>query len=260
MGSRYNKFTSVRYHDVFNFKLTKTEIIKWKYKKNNEEVSGIKNKNRIKNEYYSRKKIIIAKNVSKLLSKIPTVKFVGITGSLAMMNASKDGDIDLMIITTAGKLWVTRLISYLFIYLFGFNIRKPNDNFEKDRLCLNLWLDDSDLIWDKIDRNLYTAHEIAQIVPLVNKDNIYEKFLYLNRWILNFWPNAVAVQSTQYIVHRQQKLSTKYYVLGTIFEKLAYNIQYWYMRNKITREIITPTRAIFHPNNWGKTIIDKLST
>ena len=60
-----------------------------------------------------------------------------------------------------------------------------------------MWLDESDMVWQRKDRNIYTAHEIAQIVPLINKDKTYEKFLSHNRWILDFWPNAVKIRKLQ---------------------------------------------------------------
>ena len=31
------------------------------------------------------------------------------------------------------------------------------------------------------------------------------------------------------------------------------------MKPKITREVVTPTRAIFHPNDWGKKVLTILS-
>lgn len=256
MELKSNKFTSVRYHDLFDYKLTKEELVKWQYKKEKPSIAGItsiKSKKRLEREKYSEKKLIIARNASKLISKIPTVKFVGITGALAMNNANKDDDIDLIIITKNNTLWLTRLCVYCLLHTTSYILRKPRVKNERDALCLNMWLDEEDMIWDKSDRNLYTAHEIAQIVPLVNKSNAYEKFLYKNKWILDFWPNATVVQ-------KFESPGTKHCALCTILETIAFWPQYLYMKNKITREVITPTRAIFHPNDWGKIVLSKLTS
>ena len=124
-----------------------------------------------------------------------------------------------------------------------------------------MWLDESDLIWDKADRNIYTAHEIAQIVPLINKDNVYEKFLYLNKWILLYWPNSVKIKDLGSKMYDAKNLiSYILYLITRLLENVTYRLQYQYMKSKITREIITPTRAIFHPNDWGKVVIKKLSS
>jgi D-beta-D-heptose 7-phosphate kinase/D-beta-D-heptose 1-phosphate adenosyltransferase len=263
MELRSSKDTSIRYHNIFDYKLTKKELVRWQYKSQKIGVSKawptslVKNKSRLQREKYSIKKLKIAKKAAKLLSKISTVKFIGITGALAMNNAGKNSDIDLMMVTKKDTLWLTRLISYVFIWVFGFKTRKPENKDQKNALCLNMWMDESDLIWDKKDRNIYTAHEIAQIVPIVNKDKIYEKFLCQNRWILNYWPNAVKINNPFQGENCKLKIVNSD-LRFNILEKIAYIFQYRYMKAKMTREVVTPTRAIFHPNDWGKMVLKKL--
>lgn len=276
MESASNK-TSLFYHNIFSYPLTDEDLKKWgvgrkfiinnfqfsiKHKANFQFINGRQNivNTRIQNEKSSKKKLIIAKEAAKTISKVPTVLFVGITGSLAMMNADKNSDIDLLIITKANTLWITRLLSYAVIWLNGYKTRKPEQKDEKDKLCLNMWLDESDLVWEEKDRNLYTAHEIAQIVPLVNRESVYERFLFLNNWILNYWPKSVRISSKQHVVSSKQKsiLHSTFYILQAAFEKLSYIAQYQYMKSKISREVATPTRAIFHKNDWGKKILTTL--
>ena len=93
-------------------------------------------------------------------------------------NNLKNSDIDLLIITRKNMLWTTRALVYGVLKVMGYQLRKPEQKSEKDKLCLNMWLDETSLVWDRKDRNIYTGHEIAQIVPLINKKNIYEKFLF----------------------------------------------------------------------------------
>lgn len=247
------KNISVRYHNIFDYKLTKDEAVKWQYKKQRTVVSGIKNKSRLQREKYSEKKLEIAKRASKLISKVPTVLFVGITGSLAMMNASKNSDIDLIVITKSNFLWTTRFLVYFLVLVSGFSLRKPDQKNEKDKLCLNMWLDQTSLVWEKKDRNIYTAHEIAQIVPLVNKENIYEIFLSRNKWALDYWPNVVSIKKG---IYHNQKSKHK----TNVVERLLFFVQFQYMKNKITTEIVTRNKAIFHKNNWGKVVISKLAS
>ena len=206
MESKSNNFSSVKYHDIFDYKLTKEELVKWQYKNLKEITSGHKNKSRLQNETYSKTKLVVAKKVAKLLSKIPSVKFVGITGALAMNNAGKNSDIDLMIITSKNRLWLTRFCVYCLLHTTYYILRKPRVKNERDALCLNLWLDEQDLVWPKKDRNIYTAHEIAQVVPLVNRNKTYERFLCQNKWILDFWPNSTKISSKQYVVSSMQNL------------------------------------------------------
>lgn len=268
---------SVVYHSFFDYPMNFSDLIRWMpYKSLNIDIGmrpvvskrgfsyltgceGLIYK-RLLRKRISGKKIEIAKKASRILSLIPTVKMVAITGSLAMENASDESDIDLMIITKKGSLWVTRLFTYSLIRLFGLKTRKPNDNNQKDKLCLNMWLDESSLVWK--ERNIYTAHEIAQIVPLVNKNSVYERFLSKNKWILNYWPNSVKLQDTKILRYKDTRgnflVSSIKYLISNPFEQLAYQLQKSYMKRKVTREIITPTRAIFHPYDWGKVVLERL--
>jgi predicted nucleotidyltransferase len=262
---------AVYYHNIFDFPLSLQELIKWKA---NEELGYLDEKaiiqksgyfyveggdglvyKRMLRERISAKKTLIAKKASRLISLLPTVKMVAITGSLAMKNSSSESDIDLMVITKGGTLWLTRLITYTLLKLTNFSVRKPGDSNEKDRLCLNIWLDEYDLLWNKGSRNLYTAHEIAQIYPLANKSKIYEKFLYKNRWILDYWPNAVKIGKLK---SRDKKSSPLEKVLLP-FEKAAYKFQVNHMRGKKTREVVAKTRALFHPQDWGSIVLNRLS-
>ena len=272
---------SVLYHNIFEYPLSSDDLIKWITSK--KAVIGVKDSLNIKDKnghYYlegqekliykqalrkkiSSKKMNIAKKSAKLLSYIPGILMVGVTGSLAMENSASESDIDLMVITKKDSLWTTRLLSYLVLSTKYFALRRPFDRNQKDKLCLNMWLDERDLIWKTTDRNLYTAHEIAQVIPLVNKDKTYEKFLGCNRWILDFWPNAVKRMYMEYGISYIAKPKGKYSIFNILYsfiEKLAYFLQLNYMKNKITRETVTKTRALFHPQDWGKVVMRRLAS
>ncbi len=269
-----SKILSLIYHNLFDYPLTAQELTLWQlapriptksgkvgthisktqgffHLKGREDLVSL----RLKREKYSSKKLRLAQASSNLLSKIPTILFVGITGSLAMKNARKNSDIDLMIITQKGTLWSTRLTIYVILYTLYFlghkdlSLRKPKTKLEKNKLCLNIWLDESDLVIS--DQNIYTAHEIAQIVPLVNKNKTYERFIYKNKWVVSYWPSSVKITKVNLSVVSP---------ISLIFpiEKLSFWLQRQYMKPKRTREIITPTRAFFHPHDWSSKVLKYL--
>lgn len=253
MELRSNDNIATRYHKIFDYKLTKEEAVKWQYKNQKVVVNGKKSARQLQREKYSKKKRKIAENASNVISILPTVLFVGITGSLAMNNTNKDSDIDLLIVTKKDTLWLTRPLVYFLLLISNFKIRKPNTKDEKDKLCLNMWFDETGLIWNKKERNIFTAHEMAQIVALVNKNKTYERILFLNKWVLDYWPNAVKIENIKY-----KNSKSKENKMLKIIENLFFKIQYLYMRRKITHEVITPTIAIFHPNDWGKKVIESI--
>ncbi|MEK7497979.1 MAG: nucleotidyltransferase domain-containing protein [Patescibacteria group bacterium] len=249
---------SIIYHSFFDYSLNGKDLIRW--------VAGPKTVSEIKitkvklpkensNKKFSEKKIKIARKAASVLSKIENIKLVAITGSLAMDNAKENSDIDLMIITKKGTLWTTRLLSYFWLRLSNLPLRKTGDKNEKDKLCLNMWLDEGDLSIQK--RNAFMAHEIAQIIPLVNKNKCYERFLWENKWLLDFWPKSVSIKNYELRIKNRHIIHNSLFIIHAI-ERFAYWLQYFYMRPKITREIVTATRAFFHPLDGSAYVEKKL--
>lgn len=267
------EISSLIYHDIFDYPLTPLELIRWTAGKEvnfkDLENSKISTKNgflflngkegstlkRLMRKRISKRKLGKAKKAAKILSLLPTVKMVAVTGALAMNNANEESDIDFLTITKRGSLWTTRLLAMTLLKVFGIPRRKYGEKSTKDKLCLNIWLDENDLAWSKKSRNIYTSHEISQIIPLINKDQIYEKFLSKNTWITDYWPNATSVKAGK---EKKRKRREKRRMVIRFIEPLARKSQYWYMKDKITRETVTPTCALFHPVDLASFISLKL--
>ena len=268
---------SVKYHDIFDYPLTDLEMFKWTAgPKTTTGVSRVETGSKLGFNFVSGKsasvfkrllrkrisarKMRLARKAADVIALIPTVKMVGITGALAMENATKESDIDLITITKQNTLWLTRLATMVLLKVAGIKTRRFGDKNEEDKLCLNMWLDETDLIFRK--RNVYTAHELAQIVPLVNKDGTYEMFIEKNNWIKDYWPNAIRGANFSRSTkkgHASIKVLSKIsdLVLKPL-ELLSWKLQLWYMNKKITREVVTKTRELSHPYDWGAFVTKKL--
>lgn len=260
-------FATLAYHDIFDFPLTKEEIVRWQTSlKSQKTIRQIKHKSgfyflagreilatkRKFRESVSKKKLSYAKKVAKVLSHIPTIQMIGITGSLAMMNADNSSDVDFMIITKKNTLWTTRLLTLATLKLKGFSTRRFGDKNQKNKICLNLWLDESDLIWRK--RNIFTAHEIAQVLPILEKDWTHQEFLRKNRWIKKYWPNGAMFLDQKFNKRNRTNFSE---TLLRLVEPLSFLLQKLYMKGKITNEKVSRTRAAFHPVNLSKFVSKK---
>lgn len=276
--SLQDKFT-IFYHSLFSFPLKEEEIKRWQpgksikfefkkispisFKRGFYFVKGEEKqiKERLKKKKFSENKIKIAEKYVELLKFLPFIRFIGITGSLAMKNADFDSDIDLLIITKRNTLWASRLLVLLFLKFKKISVRRSFDKEVKDKLCLNMWLDEEDLEWH--DRNLFSAHEIAQIVPIFNREKTYERFIFLNSWIFDFWPNAISNKEKffkNYNPNKEESFLSRliYFCVSNFIEPLAYFLEKLYMREKITREIVSRKRAIFHPVDWNKKVMMEL--
>jgi len=252
------------YHDLFFYTLSPLELQRWyagkklkltALKQGKKKQVKVSRRQRIYQQASS-EKLKLAHTASAVLQKIPFIMFVGITGSLAMNNASPQSDIDLMIITQENTLWFTRLISITLLSFYKFKLRRAGNSDEVNRLCMNLWIDESALMLPHMPHNAYTSHEVAQVVPLVNKARTYERWISKNTWVLDYWPYAVHVSPK-----KQTKKQTYTFLLPLIhlLNLLAFKIQKQYMQKKITRERVAPHYAYFHPFDWGDVVMKELS-
>jgi hypothetical protein len=83
---------------------------------------------------------------------------------------------------------LTRLFSVFLVELTG-KRRRPGDQKVKDKICLNMLLDESHLAIPEKERDLFSAHEVCQMKPLWEKERTYQKFLKANQWSQEFLPN-----------------------------------------------------------------------
>lgn len=114
----------------------------------------------------------------KWIAALPYVRMVAVTGALAMSN-EEGADLDYLVVTANGRLWLCRAMVMILVRMarrFG------------DEICPNYFLAESALRLG--ETNLYTAHEVAQMIPLSGM-NVYQRMRELNAWMLAYLPNAV---------------------------------------------------------------------
>lgn len=258
-------YVSACYHSIFNYPLTSRDQSKWKasgftkvvhkrafvsshgYLVSAKDISSIAL--RKKKERDSARKMDKARRAASILSLVPWIQMVGITGSLAMQSASKKSDIDVIVVTTPNAMWLSRLAAKLLLTVFRVPQRKSGEKLEADRVCMNLWLTSNSLRITQ--KNIYTAHEIAQIVPLINKHKTYEVLLTQNKWIKAYWPNAVKFRSAN--AHKNL-----FEPLIAPVNAVCYLIQYLHMKGTMTRERVSWGFAFFHPMDWGSVVEKEL--
>src|SRR3990167_9461292 len=189
------------YSDIFDFPLSEEEI--WKYLICEKDVTEKHFANRIKkinsvvfrkNGYLftteresivkkrlkrikeSKIKLEIAGKIIRKLFSVPTVMFIGISGNLSMLNSEKKDDIDIFVIVKKNKIWITRFFLIAMLRFMGV-YRKRGEKVVSNKFCLNMLVDETSLKLSSNFQNLYTAHEVSQLMPIRQRSGFYKKFI-----------------------------------------------------------------------------------
>lgn len=280
------------YYDIFNFPLKAWEVQKWligkeaslkqiekKLKKLNNEariinfgdyyfLPGRKSlvKERKAKEEISKKHLQTAKYISLLFKVIPWIKLVGVSGSLAMMGSSKLDDIDLFIITSVNRIWLSRILLIFLTTLTGLRRKRREKKLKANgKICINLILEEDNLAQGK--GNIYLAHEVLQMRPLWQRDEIYSQFLHDNNWAFKYLPNwkSGVIEDQKSKVTRpsfrgkSQKYNSRSKSNGVIdwLEKLAKGFQLRVMGKPDKSERIENGALYFHPEDKGLRILEE---
>lgn len=120
----------------------------------------------------------VAVRYARAVGSLPFARMVAITGALAVGNATDGADIDLMVVTERGRVWLGRAMTIAFV---------RHAASRGHVLCPNTFLAES--AFDSIAPDLYAAHELAQMVPVVGV-GVHARLLAANPWVHDHLPNA----------------------------------------------------------------------
>lgn len=216
------------------------KVIRGRYTLGEYSISEENIKSKLRN---SNSKFQIARRYSSILGIFPFIKLVGISGSVAMLNALENDDVDIFLITKRNRLWTGRFVAVMIAKLMGLH-RGFGDKNTKDKVCLNLFFEETELLLPRKKRSEYGAHELLQMKPLVNKGDIYTKLLDVNKWVFDIFPNARLGEQTA--TYGREKGD------NDLLENFLKKIQLRLMNKHKTTELITDYQLWFHPEDFQK--------
>lgn len=200
----------------------------------------------IENNNFQEKMFLADRLVKRLSKRFKSILFVGVTGSVAAGNPTKDSDIDLMIVTKSDRLWLTRLMLRAYIFFNKIPHRRYGQKEKKDDFCFNLWLEEDCLKLPKNKRHLKNAMDLILMKVVLNKNNTYEKLIAENDWAKKYVATGYEKRNKINDLRFMNK-TKKVNLYIKILNWLAYHLQYWYMRSRISSELVDQKRAFFHP-------------
>ena len=150
---------------------------------------------------------------ARTLARIPWVRMVAVSGSLALNAAQPGDDVDLLIVTDEGRLWMSRALAI------------TAGRLSRLTLCPNYMVTESAL--EFADRDIYTAHELAQLEPLFGA-RTYAELLERNRWYRELLPNHAGFGGV--IPERRERRCSP-----RSLERLLARVERWEMERKVSR-------------------------
>jgi hypothetical protein len=161
-----------------------------------------------------------AHRYGRILGRLPFIRMVTLTGSLAMRNCDQTGDYDYMLVASRGRVWMARIFALLlnkFSNLFG------------ETICPNLIISETILEWK--ERNLYSAREIAQM-KLISGVDVFNSFRVANDWIQGYLPNWDVTQKGN---RNEKPFPLQRIVEALLNGKLGDKLEAWEMDRKIRK-------------------------
>jgi predicted nucleotidyltransferase len=195
-----------------------------------------------------------AQQVANHLQHIPWIEMVAVTGSVAAFNADGQSDIDLFIVTSPKRLFLTRLFLVVVLKSLGvyWNAKHPAGT-----ICPNILVTSDNLSWDSAKRNLYVANEIALLYPLLSRHNCYFNFLKHNTWVTKFLPNfKFHAESGTSVSSTKNKPGSRPNLVD-LLELAAMRLELTYMHNKQTTEQVTRNFIHFNTHDSAISILGK---
>lgn len=123
-----------------------------------------------------------AQRYSFIFSHIPGILCVCIGNSVAMNTAHQDSDIDLFIICKKKRIWTVRIcLTFLLTLLWQRKTGKKHAG----KFCLSFFItqDAMDLKKIAIKNDYYLAYWVKTLIPIVNKNQTFEKFQNINLYV-----------------------------------------------------------------------------
>jgi len=138
---------------------------------------------------------------------VPFIRMIGVTGRVAMKNADRESDLDLLIVLKDGHIFTGRFLVTFFTHIIG---KRRYGQKITDRICLNYYITTDSLEINLQD--LFSSGEYLFMLPVYGFD-VYRKFQEENQWISKYRPN--------YYVH---DVSNRKIIKDSYFSKKIRNV------------------------------------
>jgi predicted nucleotidyltransferase len=134
------------------------------------------------------------RRIAWFLQAVPFLEMVAASGSMARELVKEDSDLDVLLVTRSGRIWMVRFI--VTVALDALGLRRRPTGPTKNLICLNHYLAQDAL---KLPyQSLYTALEYARIIPLFGEKQCWKFRIENKEWIEKYLV-SVLLDNTRHI-------------------------------------------------------------
>lgn len=189
-----------------------------------------------------------AKRAAKLIRYIPFVEAMFVCNTVAAGSAQESSDIDVFIIISPGRLWLSRLLITGLLHIFS--LRRHGKKVT-DRICLSFYISSDHLNLKSIaleEDDIYLHYWIRQLLPIYDPKKFWQKMQSANGWIDQKTPRPSSAyklidryraddcRRSRVIKNLLEKFWQGRY--GDLIESQAKGIQEAHMKKRHTAEVL----------------------
>ena len=194
-----------------------------------------------------------------VLSAIPYVRLLAISGSLAHLNATRHADLDLFVITRGPRVWSITTVIVLAAKLMGC----------RRTVCANFVVSDRDLAVGPPDE--FSANQIIHLCPIVGAE-AHREFLDANPFVQATYPNfdsrekrAWPFTPAPWAGRIKRVLEWAFAIPSSAVEAICRAAYGWYLRRKVRHWAspdqvrLTNTHLKLHGNSHRQAIKERFA-
>ena len=155
----------------------------------------------------------------QLMARMPFVRMVAVSGSLAHLNAEPSADLDVFVITAAGRVWSVTLSILVMARLLGC----------RRRLCLNYVVSERALTIEP--RDLFAANQIIHLKPICGRD-VFGRFVAANPFVAATYPNFASGHSMPEPTIVKTAIERAAAIAAPALERMARFVYGWHLRRR----------------------------
>jgi len=139
-------------------------------------------------------KIKLARRATKLFKWLPSVKLVAVANLIGHHNLRNESDIDIFIVSSPNRLWLTRLFC---TGLMKITKQRPTKECKRNKMCLSFYASADGLAMESLrfkPSDPYFDYWFLGLYPIYDNDKYLAYLRFKNPWLKESFPNSLLLR------------------------------------------------------------------